>query len=99
MDIDRSRVAGERVAPDPLQQLVSREHETVVVEQLPEKVELLGRELHVVPVDLHLATAGVDEQLPVTDLCRLRLLPLGRRAAEDRLHAGNELTGLKGLVR
>ena len=97
MDVDGARVAGERVAPDALQQLVSREHETVVVEQLPEEVELLGRELHVVPVDLHLAAAGVDEQLPVTDLRRLRLLPLRRRAAEDRLHAGDELARVERL--
>src|SRR5262247_1392917 len=41
VDVDRPGITGERVAPDPLQQLVARQHETVVVEQLPEQVELL----------------------------------------------------------
>src|SRR3954452_15925698 len=43
--VDRPRVAGEGVAPDALQQLVARQHQAVVVEQLPEQVELLRREL------------------------------------------------------
>src|ERR1044071_362070 len=46
VDVDRARVAGERVAPDALEQLVARQDETLVVEQLPEQVELLGRQLH-----------------------------------------------------
>ena len=45
VDVDRARVARERVAPDPLEQLVARQHEAAVVEQLPEQVELLRREL------------------------------------------------------
>src|SRR6185437_16999960 len=52
VDVDRARVAGERVAPDPLQQLVARQHEAVVVEQLPEQVELLRRQLDLLACDL-----------------------------------------------
>src|SRR3954469_1215183 len=46
VDVDRARVAGEGVAPDALEQLVARQDEPAVVEELPEQVELLGRELH-----------------------------------------------------
>src|ERR671914_1664792 len=34
--VHRPRVAGEGIAPDALEQLVSREHEPLVIEQLPE---------------------------------------------------------------
>src|SRR5918996_3139280 len=47
VDVDGSRVAREGVAPDPLEQLVAGEHEAVVVEELPEQVELLRRQLDV----------------------------------------------------
>src|SRR5688572_92505 len=40
--VHRARVAREGVAPDALEQLVPRQDETAVVEQLPEQVELLG---------------------------------------------------------
>src|SRR6195952_4037667 len=43
--VHRAGIAGERVTPDPLEQLVAREHQATVVEQLPEQVELLGRQL------------------------------------------------------
>src|SRR4051812_34863530 len=45
VDVDRPRVAGERVAPDALEQLVARQHEPAMVEELPQQVELLRREL------------------------------------------------------
>src|SRR4051812_32705752 len=41
VDVDGSRIPGERVAPDAFQQLVAREHEPAMVEQLPQEVELL----------------------------------------------------------
>src|SRR6185436_18124882 len=44
VDVDRARVAGERVAPHALEELVAREDEAAMVEQLPEKVELLRGE-------------------------------------------------------
>src|SRR5919199_1252699 len=63
--VDRPRVACERVPPDPLEQLVARQHEAAVVEQLPEQVELLRRELDVLALHGHLAAAGVDAQVAV----------------------------------
>src|SRR5437870_3554246 len=43
--VDGARVAGERVAPDPFQELVAGKHEAAMVEELPEQIELLRREL------------------------------------------------------
>src|SRR5687768_12004398 len=71
VDVDRASVAGECVAPDALEQLVAREHEPTVVEQLPEEVELLGRELHFLFSDLDLAPPRVDEEVSVLDLSAL----------------------------
>src|SRR5215470_7032075 len=51
VDVDRAGVAGERVAPDALEQLVARQHEAAVVEQLPEQVELLRGELDLLLAD------------------------------------------------
>ena len=65
VDVDRARVAGEGVAPDALEQLVARQHEAAVVEQLPEQVELLRRELDLLVADARLAAAGVDAQVAV----------------------------------
>ena len=71
MHVDRARVAREGVAPDALEQLVARQHEAAVVEQLPEEVELLRRELDLVVADEHLAAAGVDDEVAVADLVAL----------------------------
>jgi hypothetical protein len=95
--VHRARVAGERVAPDALEQLVARQHEALVVEQLPEEVELLGRELDLLLADPHLAPAGVDREVAVRQHLRLELLALGRGAPEDRLHPGDELARVEGL--
>ena len=97
VDVDRARVAGERVAPDALEQLVAREHEPAVVEQLPEEVELLRRELDLLVADHHLAAAGVDDEVAVADLVALLAAPVGRRAAEDALHARHELARVERL--
>jgi len=97
VDVDRPSLAGVVVAPDPLQELVAGEYEAVVVEELPEEVELLRGKLDVLPVRSHLATARVDEQLAVADLRRLGLPPLRSRAAQDRLDAGDELTRVERL--
>ena len=97
MDVDRARVAGERVAPDALEQLVAGEHEPAVVEQLPEQLELLRRELDLAVADHHLAAAGVDQQVAVPDLVTFVAPAVERRAAEDALHARDELAGVEGL--
>ena len=99
MHVDSTRVAGEGVAPDALEQLVAREHEPAVVEQLPEEVELLRRELDLLVADHHLAAAGVDDEVAVADLVALLAAPLRRRAPEDALDPRHELAGLNGFVR
>src|SRR5919197_4123237 len=66
--VDGPRVAREGVAPDALQELVAREDESAVVEELPEQVELLGRELDLLVSDPNLAPTRVDQQVAVPDL-------------------------------
>src|SRR5688572_396821 len=97
MHVDGARVAGKRVAPDALEQLVAREYEAFVVEQLPEQVELLGRELDLLLADLHLAAAGVDRELTVMELLLDVAATLGRSAAENTLDPRDELTRVEGL--
>src|SRR6185312_14140321 len=97
VDVHRPRVAGEGVAPHALEQLVSSEDDAAMVEQLPEEVELLRRELDLVVADEHLAATGVDRQVAVADLVTLIDAAVGRRAAEDALHAGDELARVEGL--
>ena len=46
VNVDRARVTGERVAPHALEQLITRQHEPAMVEELPEEVELLRCELN-----------------------------------------------------
>ena len=97
MDVHGTRVAGERVAPDALEQLVAGQHEPAMVEQLPEEVELLRRELDLLLADVHLPPAGVDREVAVADDGALRQAALRRRAAQDRLHAGDELARVERL--
>jgi hypothetical protein len=97
VDIDGARVAREGVAPDALEQLVAREHEAPVVEEVPEQVELLGRQLHLLAGDGHLAPTRVDSELAVLENRAHELPSLGAGTAEDRLDAGDELAGVEGL--
>src|SRR4051795_7058626 len=97
VDVHRSRVTCERVAPDALEQLVAGQHEPAVVEQLPEEVELLRRELDLLAGDEHLPPPDVDLEVPVPDLLRLHLSPLRDASPQDRLDAGDELTRVEGL--
>src|SRR5581483_6622819 len=71
--VDGARVAGEGVAPDALEELVARQHEPTVVEQLPEEVELLRRELDLPVADAHLAPPRVDVEVAVLDRLALPL--------------------------
>src|SRR5205085_10251586 len=81
VDVDGARVTGEGVAPHALEELVAREDEAAVVEELPEQVELLRRELDLLLPDAHLAPARVDVQVAVPDLRALARLAHRRRAA------------------
>src|SRR5213076_74843 len=97
VDVDGSRIASERVPPDPLEQLVSRQHEAAVVEELPEQVELLRRQLDLLLADANFAPARVDAEVAVADDRALGLPPLGRRAPQDRLHPRHELARVERL--
>src|SRR2546423_8507097 len=46
VDVHCSRVSGEGVAPDAFEQLVTSQHESAMVEQFPEEVELLRCKLN-----------------------------------------------------
>src|SRR5438270_6407777 len=85
VDVDGARVAGEGVAPDALEQLVARQHEAAMVEELPEEVELLRRELDLHLADANLPPTRVDVQVAVSDLRALAGLARRCRAAQDRL--------------
>src|SRR4051794_271589 len=93
------RIPGERVSPYTLEELVARQHESAMVEELPEEIELLGGELHGLAADGHLAAPGVDAQVAVLErrLGRPRaLLGLGR-AAQDRLDPRDQLARVERL--
>ena len=85
MDVDRARVAGERVAPDALEELVAREDDAAMLEQLPEEVELLRREPDLRLADVTLAAAGVEDEVAMLERARLAVWPFGAAAAEDRV--------------
>src|SRR6266446_6275004 len=91
MHVDRARIAGKGVTPDPFEQLVARQDEPAMIEQLPEQVELLRRELDLLITDMHLTPARVDVQITVLNRLVLALAPLGRGATEDRADPRDEL--------
>src|ERR1700751_1007976 len=67
VDVDRPRIAREGVAPHALEQLVAREHEAAVVEQLPEEVELLRCQADLLVPDVALAAAGIEDEVAVLE--------------------------------
>jgi hypothetical protein len=68
-----------------------------VVEQIPEEVEFLRSQLHLLASDGRFAPAGVDPEISVDQHRALELPALGVRTAEDRLHARDELPWVEGL--
>src|SRR3954471_6163531 len=96
VDVDGAGVARERVAPDPLEQLVACEDEALVVEELPEEVELLGRQPDLLLPDVALPSAGVEHELAVPEHTAIgpRLSPAG---AEDGTPPRHELARIEGL--
>src|SRR3954470_11242418 len=97
MDVDGASVTRERVAPHTLEQLVARQHEPAMVEQLPQQIEFLRCELNLLFADTHLTATGVDVEVAVLDRLALEIAAVGRRAAQDRLHARDELPRVEGL--
>ena len=98
MDVHRSRVAGERVAPDALEELIAREDDPAVVEQLPEQVELLRREPNLLVADVHLALARVDREVAVLELLRLALRRSGAARRRTLFTRATSSRGLNGFV-
>jgi hypothetical protein len=97
VDVHGARIARERVPPDALEQLVARQHDPAVVEELPEEVELLRSQLDLVVSDEHLATTRVDEEIAVADLVALVDAAIRRRPPEHALDARDELTRIERL--
>ena len=98
MHVDRSRIARERVPPDALEQLVAREDDPAMIEQLPEEVELLRREPDLLVTDVDLALPGVDGELAVLELLRLAAPALRRRTPRMLLTRATSSRGLNGFV-
>src|SRR5579884_1452690 len=90
VDIDGPGIAGERVSPHALEQLVARQDEAAVIEELPEEIELLGRKPDLLVPHAALASAGVEHELPVAHDPGVGLRP-PRAAAQDRSHPRHEL--------
>src|SRR5437764_7821289 len=63
VDVDGARVTCERVAPDPLEQLIAREDQALVVEELPKEVELLGRQPDLLVPEATFAPARVEHEV------------------------------------
>src|SRR5919201_2806562 len=76
---------------------MSRKHEPAVVQELPEKVELLRRELNLLVAHHDFAAARVDVQVSVLEGRALELAPFRIRPPEDRFHTSDELAWIKGL--
>src|SRR5947208_12031487 len=96
VDVDGARVTRERVAPDPLEQLIAREDQALVVEELPEEVELLGRQPDLLVPEATLAPARVEYEVAVPEDTAVALR-LPRPAAEDGPHARHELAWIEGF--
>src|SRR6476619_3978282 len=97
VDVDGAGVARECVTPDSLEELVARKHQPAVVEQLPQEIELLGSELDLGVSDLDLTAAGVDVEVAMLKRRALAFLAVGPGAAQDRLHACDELARVERL--
>src|SRR5207237_2329847 len=87
VDVHRASVACERVPPDPLEQLVARQDEPPVIEQLPQQIELLRRQLDLLVADARLAAAGVDDEIAVLDHRALALRMVRCRPPKNRAHS------------
>ena len=66
-----------------------------MVQELPEEVELLRRELDFVVPDHDLTPTCVNAQIAVLEARALELATLRIRASQDRFDPGNELAGIE----
>ena len=75
--------------PDPVEQLVARDDDAGVLEQVREQVELLAGQLDGLARDGDLARLRIDD-----DVAELEQAGVGRRLGppQQRLHAGGELS-------
>jgi len=103
-DDDVDKIVGLEVGADDYltkpfnpRELVARQHEASVVEQLPEQVELLRSKLDLLVTHTRLATARIDDEVAVHDDLALTVAPLGRRPPKDRPDPRHELARVEGL--
>ena len=69
-----------------------------MVEQLPEEVELLRRELDLLVADARLAATGVDAEVPVTDDLALDRRDSGVERRRIDFTRATSSRGLNGFV-
>ena len=96
MDVDGAGVGGERVAPDPFQDLVAGEDQALVADQVAEQLELTGGELHRAALEDDLVAGRVDGEAAQVSGARDRIR-VGVGAAQDRLDPGDQLAGRERL--
>ena len=94
MDVDRARAARIAHPPDPVEQLVARDDDAGVLDQVGEQVELLAGQLDRLAGHVHLARLRIER-----DVAELEHLGARRRAGapEDGLDAGGELARREGF--
>ena len=98
MRIERTVVSKEVVAPDLADQPVTREGDAAVAHHEKQQVILLGRQLHLRPVDGHLAGGKVHQHVFDADSFVNVFCGTGSLCtAEHRAHAHHQLPWRKGL--
>src|SRR5579863_3916181 len=96
MDADGLLLALEVVAPDFIEQRLSRNDAAVILHEDAKQSELFGRQSHALPPNRQLLARRVENDLAESD----RLVVSGRNgvlAAQSRLHAREKLVQSKRL--
>ena len=94
VDVDRARAARVAHPPDPVEQLVARDHDAGVLDQVGEQVELLAGQLDRRAGDRHLARLRIERDVAELEHLGARR---GAGAPQDGLDAGGELARREGL--
>jgi hypothetical protein len=97
VDVDGAGVGGERVAPDPFQDLVAGEDQAPVADQVAEQLELTGGELHRAALEDDLVAGRVDGEAAQVERGLGTGFGFGVGAAQDRLDPGDQLAGRERL--